>query len=114
VQGQVGNNLDLLPDAEWLRGNGTSQVPIRHGVPGMACKVPPGARVLLSFDGGDPRKPYASLWEGAAIEVSFAGGQQPIARVGDQVVVTVAGVVAGPAAVTATGVIMAGTPQVKA
>lgn len=71
--------VDLLPDDSRLRAQGLQSVPIRHGLPGVKVKVPPGERVLLAFDGGDPRAPYAALWhEGQVLEVQI-GGAVPVA-----------------------------------
>lgn len=71
--------LDLLPDDPRLRAQGLQAVPIRHGLPGVKVKVAAGARVLLGFDGGDPRKPYAALWhEGSVLSLEL-GGQLPVA-----------------------------------
>jgi hypothetical protein len=71
--------LDLLPEDTRLRATGLQAVPIRHGLPGVKVKVPPGERVLLGFDQGDARKPYAALWHsGAVIEVQI-GGVLPVA-----------------------------------
>lgn len=76
--------LDLLPDDERLRGKGTSGVQIRHGLPGVAVEVPTGARALLQFDNGDPRKPFAALWEtGSITSITLDGGTQKLARQGD-------------------------------
>jgi hypothetical protein len=54
--------LELLPDSEKIRGNGLTRVPIRHGIPGVTVKVPPGGKVLLFFESGDPKLPAAALW----------------------------------------------------
>jgi len=71
--------LDLLPDDPRLRAQGLQSVPIRHGLPGVLVKVPPGERVLLGFDAGDARAPYAALWhEGQVLEVQI-GGAVPVA-----------------------------------
>jgi hypothetical protein len=71
--------LDLMPDDSRLRAQGLQSVPIRHGLPGTTVRVASGARVLLGFDGGDPRQPYAALWhEGAVLEVAI-GGALPVA-----------------------------------
>jgi hypothetical protein len=79
--------LDLLPDDPRVRGTGLSRVPIRHGLPGVTVRVVTGSRVLLGFVEGDPRKPYASLWQPGSIEeVSFDGGTAGVARIGDIVV----------------------------
>jgi hypothetical protein len=55
-------SLELLADNPKVRGTGVTQVPIRHGLPGVTVKVNPGARVLLFFEGGDPKEPAAALW----------------------------------------------------
>jgi hypothetical protein len=66
--------LDLMPDDQRLRATGLQSVPIRHGLPGCKVKIPPGERVLLAFDAGDPRLPYAALWhEGQVLEVQIGG-----------------------------------------
>jgi len=56
--------LELTPDDERLRGvGGLNAVPIRHGIPGIAVVVSAGARVRVGFDGGDPKRPYAVLFD---------------------------------------------------
>jgi hypothetical protein len=80
------DTLDLLPDDERVRGTGCSRVEIKHGLPGVRVRVLTGSRVLLGFVGGEPSKPYASLWSSEAIEsLGFNGGTSPVARVGDAV-----------------------------
>lgn len=128
VEAQSGQFLDLLPDDETIRGTGLQRVPLRHGLPGVTVKVVPGSRVLLGFESGDRRKPYAALWDSASIEeISFDGGQAPIARMGDSVTifwpptVQVVGFL-GPLAFTGTmtitspsvGQIAAGAERVRA
>lgn len=54
--------LDLDPDDAAIRGTGLSGVPIRHGIPGVTVEISPGQRVMLGFEAGDPRRPYAALW----------------------------------------------------
>lgn len=91
-------SLDVVPDDG--RFAGLSGVPVRYGIPGVTATVAPGARVLIGFAGGDPSRPIAEFWESATlISLSFAGGVQPIARVGDA---------AGPFAIAS------GSPIVKA
>jgi hypothetical protein len=54
----------------------------------VRVRVQVGARVMIGFESGDPRKPYAAMWEPGSIEsISFDGGESPIARVGDTVTV---------------------------
>lgn len=57
--------LELVPDDSRIPS--LSKVSIRHGIPGMTVKVSPNARVLLGFDGGNPSKPYAALWESGSV-----------------------------------------------
>lgn len=81
-------SLDLLPDDARVRGTGTSNVPLRHGLPGVDVRVVVGSRVLLGFVGGDRRRPYAALWAPGSIEsISFDGGEASVARAGDSVTV---------------------------
>lgn len=108
--------VDLLPDSDAIRGTGLQSVPIYHGLPGVTVRVVPGARVLLQFVGGDPAKPYASLWRSGDIEeISFNGGQAPVARQGDAVAVywpatlNFTGAIVGTPSGTITGVLTVGT-----
>lgn len=54
-------SLELKPDNP--RVPGLSKVPLRLGLPGVRVNVLPGARVLVGFEGGDPSRPVAALWE---------------------------------------------------
>ena len=57
-----------------------SKVPIRTFAPEVVIKVTPGARVLIGFEAGDPRLPYASLWQsGAVVSVALAGNSDAAA-----------------------------------
>lgn len=130
VQGQAADfTLDLLPDDAEISGAGGMQgVKIRHGLPGIEVRVRVGSRCLVGWEAGDPRRPYASLWEPGAIEsISFGGGDKPIARVGDAVTcfwpasVPVTGTLAGSAFVgtmtitsPASGIIQSGAAKVTA
>lgn len=69
VLAQAGDgSLELLPDAEKLRGTGLTRVPIRHGIPGVRVTVPSGGKVLLFFENADPKFPAAALWpDGSAV-----------------------------------------------
>ena len=114
--------LELKPDSPNLPG--LSNVPIRS-LPGLAIKVSPGARVSVEFDGMDPSKPYATTWDqGGLTSLAFAGGNAPIARMGDTVsvffpaVIPVTGVMLGSPftgvitiATPAPGIINGGNPQ---
>jgi hypothetical protein len=74
--------LELVPDDPRLHSH--SNVPIRYGLPGVQATVASGARVLLEFAGGDPSKPFATVWESAtATEIVIAGGTKGAARIDD-------------------------------
>lgn len=76
--------LDLLPDDERMRGTGCQGIRIRHGLPGYTCTVPVATRVLLGFEAGDPKRPYAALWDaGAVTTITFDGGTEDVARTND-------------------------------
>lgn len=124
-------SVDLMPDDPLVRGNGLSNVPIRHGLPGVTVKVRVGSRCLLGYANGDPTLPYAHLWDKTAIEeISFDGGTAPIARQGDAVAVSwppsllITGTLAGPTpgaftglltiATQSAGIIQSGASKVKA
>lgn len=78
AQGADGT-LDLLPDDPRLRAQGLQAVPILHGLPGVKVQVAPGERVLLAFENGDPRLPYAALWHPGQVLSVEIGGSIPVA-----------------------------------
>lgn len=95
VRAQNGDGtLQLEPEDERIAGRGLGSVPIRHGLPGFEVKVKAGAVVHVAFDGGDPSKPYASLWTPGnascvqSIEYKPGGISSPVVRVGDQLEAT--------------------------
>lgn len=53
--------LDLQADQAELPP--LSNIPLRIGVPGLDATIPPGHSVLISWENGQPDRPYASLWE---------------------------------------------------
>jgi hypothetical protein len=120
--------LELVPDDSRIPGR--SNVPIRYGVPGVKATVAPGARVLLEFAGGDPSKPFATVWESAAVtkmeitatevdvtattvkvdatQVTINSGVLPVAKEGSALAGT-----AGPFAIVGTVAVGAGSPTVR-
>ena len=123
----VGQNADLrlecIPDNTKL-GPSIGPLPMRLGIPGATVKVKAGSRVLVGFENGDPRKPYAALWDTAALDeldlaaatafkvtagnVTLSPGGLPAARQGDMV-----GVGGGvPAVPNCTIVLFSGGPIV--
>lgn len=81
VVSQSGDVVEVtLDDASMV----VPPVPLRVGLPGWQIKVAPGARVMVGFEGGDPARPFAALWEpGNATLNRFNGGSHRIARVDD-------------------------------
>jgi len=68
--------LEVVADDERLRqGRGSiNKVPIRHGLPGVqSVQVSQGARVRVGFDGGDPDKPFAALWDAGDADLVQVG-----------------------------------------
>jgi hypothetical protein len=113
VQGQVGDELDVVPDDPTIQAQGLSRVPISYGLPGVSAQVAPGTKVTLFFENGDPEKPRICNWDGGHITLSFADGVMPMARVGDQIAGSVV-VASGSSAGTYpfTGFITGGAPTV--
>jgi hypothetical protein len=64
-QGEDGS-LELRPDDPRF-GPGLSRVPVR-GLPGVVARVKQGARVLLTWEGGNPKLPIATLFEAHSLE----------------------------------------------
>ena len=74
--------LDLVPDDS--RVPPCSGVPIRYGLPGVTAVVPAGERVTLTYEGGDPSKPVATLWTaGAMTSAAINGSTRQAARTDD-------------------------------
>lgn len=121
VQGQDADGLlSLMPDDEKVKGKGLPPVPIKVGLPGFKVKVPNGARVLLGWENGDPKKPYAALFDpNSVIEIQFADGTQAISRQGDLVVSGGKGLVVTllplpplpPTGVAPNGAVVVGVPH---
>src|SRR5688572_28271881 len=73
IQSQAADGtVDVYPDSEAIRGNGLTQVPIRHGVPGTVL-VPSGTRCRLRFENGDPSKPYVSEFGNGSLTTLLLG-----------------------------------------
>ena len=120
-QSADGKTVDLQPEDDRIPG--MQRVAIRSGIPGTVVKVAPGSFLRLGWDGGNPKKPSASLWDGGetvtSIEitatdikvsgttVTLANGELAVARQTDALSGT-----AGPYPIN--GVISGGNPNVKA
>ena len=84
VKQNADGSLQVQPDGDTYPA--TNPTPYRLGVPGMTCKVAPGARCLVSYEDADPGKPVVTSWGKATLqELVIAGGDQGAARVGDTV-----------------------------
>jgi hypothetical protein len=60
---QKGGRFDILPDDLRVRGNGLTNVPAFHGLPGIKLVIVlPGERVLFTFRNGDPKLPAITGW----------------------------------------------------
>jgi hypothetical protein len=123
-------SLELKPDDPRV-GAGLSAVPVR-GLPGVVARVKTTARVLLTWEGGDPAKPIATLFEAhslerlevtASVQVTVSapkvvlaqseGAARPVATVGSLVQVSF---VSGPPGTPniAYGYVTDGQPKVLA
>lgn len=52
--------VDVEPDDKALPS--MSNIPLRHGIPGLTVSVAPGAYLLVGWGGGSPTDPFAALW----------------------------------------------------
>ena len=72
------DSLELKSESSRLPS--LSNVKIRIGIPGARARLAPGARVLVGFENGDPKRPYAGLWESATLlELVINGGSNGLA-----------------------------------
>lgn len=86
VLSQDGDTLDLRPDDPDLRP--PRGVPYRT-LPGVRLTIPAGTRVLLGYEGADPRRPVAILAEYASVtRLAVNGSTTRAAREGDDVSAT--------------------------
>jgi hypothetical protein len=59
---QKGDTVDVKPDDERIPG--MAAVPLLLGLPGTSVSLSAGGRVLVGWDGGDPKRPFAVGWDG--------------------------------------------------
>jgi hypothetical protein len=82
-------SVDIVPDSDEMPS--LLSVPIR-GLPGVRVKLATGAggaRVLLQFEGGDPSRPIATLFEqDGMVDLRLGNGTRPVACVGDMVAIS--------------------------
>ncbi len=98
---QAGQLLDVVPDDPRLPS--MSELPIKLGIPGGEVQVAPGAYVLVGWDGGDPQRPHAILWEAGAVVLSLKVTAAEI-KLGGDTTTLVDGVVTGRAIDSFTGI----------
>lgn len=83
VEQRADGTLDVVADSPDV------QLPraIRYRtLPGLALEVPAGTRVAVGFEGGDPARPFAGLWElGDVTRWTLDGGTHRAAREGNSV-----------------------------
>ena len=61
AQASDGSTVDVIPDDTRLPH--CSGIALRLGLPGVTVTVEPGCYVMLGWDGGNPARPYATLWD---------------------------------------------------
>lgn len=106
--------LDLVPDDPRVPSCGG--VPIRGALPGVTVTVPAGARVLLGYEGGEPSRPVATLWDAAtATRLTVNSGTHGAAREGHAThsgsLAIVTSSALGPTSFVAQYVSASGVPQ---
>jgi hypothetical protein len=112
VISQAGSAIDVQP--ELVNGqallDSMGNVPLWLGVPGASVNGITGGRVMVGWSGGDPSKPYATLFDADTTlppgsSLVIAGGAQGAARLGDTVTLTMlpSDLVALASAMLATG-----------
>lgn len=98
---QAGALLDVVPDDQRLPT--MSEIPLKIGIPGAEVDFAPGAYVLVGWEGGDPARPHAMVWEGGATVISLRVTAAQIMLGATDLVPLVDGVVTGQAVDSFTG-----------
>lgn len=102
VSQNADGTLELQPDLSKIPP--LSKVPIRTGIPGVTVKLSAGARVLLGFENGDPKRYYAGLWDTATlVELVVNGGAIGLAKANHTHDYSLAAVGGSPIGNTTTG-----------
>lgn len=66
VVGQSGDRLTLDLEPSDPRLPGMQRVPLKLGIPGTTVEVKSGCAVQVGWEGADPQRPYACLWDSGA------------------------------------------------
>lgn len=65
--------VDVQPDDPLLPP--MSNIPLRHGIPGLTVRLAAGAGLLVGWDNGNPTAPFAALWSNpSTTNAADAGG----------------------------------------
>ncbi len=95
--------VDLTADDPELAGTGLSHVPVECGLPATDAVGAAGARCLVAFAAGDPKRPRVSEWEGGPAQyIRLGGGAAGVSGIGDVVEVAL------PEVIAVSGIIEAG------
>jgi hypothetical protein len=73
---QTGQKVDV--DCDDASIGSLSNVPIRHGLPGIEVTITPQAYVRVFFEDGDPSKPFVALWDGGESVSEIKVGGTPV------------------------------------
>lgn len=75
--------FDIQPDDDRLPL--FSKLMIRNGIPGLTVDVVAGAKMLVGWSGGDPRRAYCATWDGSETvnTIKLIKGDQPFVRGAD-------------------------------
>jgi len=108
-----------LPEAQRMMPTMVG-IPLRAPAPGVTMTVPSGTKCLVAFEGGDPSRPVAALWDGGTGNFTTlklgANATKAAARTDDAILPGTLAVVfapgSGSAALTLTYTPPGGSPQV--
>lgn len=85
------DSVDVTPDDDAIRGEGLSSLRPDPGLPATGIRPARGARCLVAFKAGDPKRPFISEWESGGIDrVMLDGGLAGVAGIGDPLEVLLA------------------------
>jgi hypothetical protein len=62
AQSADGLRVDVQPEDSGDLLPLMSNIPLRHGLPGVTVTIVPGAYLLIGWENGRPNRPFAALW----------------------------------------------------
>jgi len=89
VRTDAGGRVEVKLDDDALPP--VTAVTLRAGIPGAELKVEDGCRVLVSWEGGDPRRPVARPWDEAGLKEIRVSASGKVTVAAPQVVLDEAG-----------------------